>query len=405
MKQHQMVPLGTVAEFVRGITFKPDDVLDPSTIEASTPNIVDVFRTKNVQETLDLTDVWKLPKQFVRRSDQILKHGDILVSSANSWNLVGKCSWVPDLPRDSTFGGFIAALRVSKRDICPRYVYRWFNSAPIQQKMRGCARQTTNIANLDFSRALNIRLPLPPLDEQRRIVAILDQADALRLQERDALKLLEDLPQAIFDQLFGSPEKPLRPWPLEQLQSVVRQDTIITYGIVQAGEEYPGGVPYIRTGDLVDGRIKINGLRHTDPSIAAKFSRSRVEAGEIVMSIRATVGTTALVPPELDGANLTQGTARIAPGARLEREFLLHYLRSKGAQNWISRQVKGATFREITLGRLRELPVLMPPQTLQREFAAQIRCVERMRSAHEHRLTQIDALFASLQHRAFRGEL
>src|SRR5208283_2432317 len=138
-------------------------------------------------------------------------------------------------------------------------------------------------------------------------------------------------------------------WPEAALQEVVKAGTIITYGIVQAGEEFSGGVPYIRTGDIVDGEIVRDGLRHTDPTLADRFTRSRVQPGEIVMSIRATVGTTALVPLDLDGANLTQGTARIAPGEHVDGFYLLHLLRAPGTQHWISRQIKGATFREITL--------------------------------------------------------
>jgi len=200
-----------------------------------------------------------------------------------------------------------------------------------------------------------MRIPLPTLEEQRRIAEVLDRAEALRAKRRAALAQLDTLTQSIFLDLFGDPARNPNGWPVHLLQEVMRQGTIVTYGIVQAGEEYPAGVPYIRTGDIVDGEIVQPGLRHTDPAIAARFHRSRVEAGEIVISIRATVGTTAVVPPDLDGANLTQGTARIAPGSRVDRTYLLYYLRTSGTQHWISLQIKGATFREITLSRLREL--------------------------------------------------
>jgi type I restriction enzyme S subunit len=123
------------------------------------------------------------------------------------------------------------------------------------------------------------------------------------------------------------------------------------------------------------------------------------------MSIRATVGTTAFVPPELDGANLTQGTARISPGKQTDRHYLLAYLRSYYAQHWLQRQVKGATFREITLNRLREMPILLPPLDLQRAFAARVAEMEKLKAHHRAHLAKLDALFASLQHRAFKGEL
>ena len=84
--------LGDVASFVRGITFKPGDV-----VPVGSPGSVACMRTKNVQSELDLSDVWGIPESFVKRADQYLLTGDLLVSSANSWNLVGKCCRVPQL--------------------------------------------------------------------------------------------------------------------------------------------------------------------------------------------------------------------------------------------------------------------------------------------------------------------
>jgi type I restriction enzyme, S subunit len=228
----------------------------------------------------------------------------------------------------------------------------------------------------------------------------LDKADALRRKRKRALDLLDSLTQAIFLEMFGQ-----RKDPIYELKDVVKKGTIVTYGIVQAGPEYPGGVPYVRTGDLVDGSIKIDGLKRTDPAIAARFSRSRVDAGDIVMSIRATVGTAAVVPPELEGANLTQGTARIAPGDNVQLDYLLEYIRSEKIQRWIAAQVKGATFLEITLGRLRELPVTMPPVDTQYKFSG---LVKKIRCAQESSLRQAtlaNRLFSSLQSRAFSGQL
>ena len=270
--------------------------------------------------------------------------------------------------------------------------YRGFDDA-----ITGAAQPQITRQNLD-----RVKIPLPPLSEQKRIAAILDKADQLRQKRRQAITLLDSLTQSIFLEMFGDP---VISWPSFELKDVVRSGTIVTYGIVQAGDEFDGGVPYIRTGDIRDGRIESSGVRHTDPSLAAKFARSRVEAGEIVMSIRATVGTTAIVPLELDGANLTQGTARISPGEHVTREYLLYYLRSEPAQNWIQRQVKGATFREITLSRLRELTVVVPPIEMQRQFSNLAQKNQKAILDHSHSKKHIDYLFSSLQHRAFSGQL
>lgn len=203
----------------------------------------------------------------------------------------------------------------------------------------------------------NLPIPLPPLDEQRRIAAILDQADALRDKRRQALAQVEQLTQSVFLEMFGEDNR----FPRTALADLVKPETIITYGIVQAGDDYEGGVPYVRTGDIVGGRVRENGLLRTTPEIASKYSRTMLETGDTHMSVRATVGTTAMVPTALKGANLSRGIARIAPAESVDGTYLLEYIRSDSGQRWIASKRKGITFLEINIAKLREMPVPIPP--------------------------------------------
>ena len=271
-----------------------------------------------------------------------------------------------------------------------------------RSKLRGTTARRRTLPDDIF---LSLMIPVVPLPEQRRIAGILDKAGAMSAKRQAALAKLDTVTQSIFLDMFGDPESNPRGWEVIPLAGVVRPGTIVTYGIVQAGDECKDGIPYIRTGDIVNGEIVTTQLRRTAPEIAARFARSRVDVGDIVISIRATVGTTALVPPFVAGANLTQGTARIAPSKRVMGPYLLHMLRTPGIQNWIQRQVKGATFREITLTRLRELPVIVPPVAEQKAFLVRCDAVQDLKRLQRESAFQSDDLFASLQHRAFRGEL
>ncbi|UOG63697.1 DEAD/DEAH box helicase family protein [Leptospira noguchii] len=169
--------------------------------------------------------------------------------------------------------------------------------------------------------------------------------------------------------------------------------------------ECEDGVPYIKTGDIKNGKIIVSGLSRTSKEIAKSYKRSEVKSGDIIMSIRATVGAVALLPNELDGANLTQGTARISPRRSINRFFLYHFLLSDNVQVWINKQTKGATFREITLSKLRELPVLVPPISEQFLFAEFVQHVETQRVFYQNSLTELESLYSSLSQKAFRGEL
>ena len=193
----------------------------------------------------------------------------------------------------------------------------------------------------------------PPLPEQKRIAAILDKADAIRRKRQQAIQLADDFLRAVFLDMFGDPVTNPKGWETFALADVVRKDSIITYGIVQAGEHLDGGVPYIRTGDFKDGKLVRSGYACTSADIASKFKRSEVAPGDIVYCIRASVGSADVVPAFLAGANLTQGTAKISPAHDMKAEFLVELLRSAGFRSWIDKNSKGATFKEITLARLR----------------------------------------------------
>jgi len=297
--------------------------------------------------------------------------------------------------------GFKSFVPVAEK-LSSDYLYHWLkaNKAYLQSLGNGATFKEVSKAVVS-----EVKIPLPPLPEQRRIAAILDKADALRAKRREAIAKLDQLLQAVFLDMFGDPVTNPKGWPVVPLSAAVNEGTIITYGIVQAGPEVPDGIPYIRTGDIKEGKVVVQGLKRTSLAIAGKFQRSRVAVGDIVMSIRATVGTTALVPAELDGANLTQGTARIAVGQRTGRSYLLSHLRSSGTQKWIDKQVKGATFREITLARLRELPVMSPPRSMQDRFEVTAKKLTDIEAANKASAEMAEAIFGSAQQSAFDGLL
>ena len=122
-------------------------------------------------------------------------------------------------------------------------------------------------------------------------------------------------------------------WPLHPLAEACDPKRSITYGIVQAGEHIDGGVPYIRVSDMTTGHLSIRGMLRTAPEIAARYERSKVRAGDIVFAIRATVGRMCFVPQELDGANLTQGTARITHGSNALIENIFWVLSGRAASD------------------------------------------------------------------------
>lgn len=198
-------------------------------------------------------------------------------------------------------------------------------------------------------------------------------------KHNDAEKALFDALNAHLDDFFWPKIRSLLAEPGERrLGDLCRES--ISYGIVQAGEHVPNGVPYIRVSDMTTGELTTEGMLRTSPEIAARFKRSTVQSGDIVFALRGEVGLVRVVPPSLEGANLTQGTARIAPVEGVNRDYLLWALRSKRSRRQFDILAKGSTFREITLADLRK--VLILERTDEQETIATV--LNRLQKAIDH---------------------
>lgn len=178
-------------------------------------------------------------------------------------------------------------------------------------------------------------------------------------------------------------------WQLLPLSAIVEPDRPIVYGIVQAGPDCPGGVPYIRSTDV---RRAINPatLSRTSREIANRYRRSVVRPGDIVFSLRGNIGELAIVPDDLEEANLTQGTARISVNGRATREYVAFALREPSVQRRIATVGKGSTFQEISLEELRRLELSLPPLPEQRRIVDILRtwddAIEKLEALRANRL-------------------
>lgn len=166
---------------VRGITFPGGD----KSKEFEEGHIA-VLRSGNVQDVLNFNNLLFVPEKHVRNSNQYLKTGDIIVSMANSRELVGKSSIVKDLKGKYTFGGFLSVFRPFL--ISPEYFQMVFSCDFVRARFFKDAKQVTNIANLSLSIVNLIPFPLPPLAEQKRIVKkveeIMRKLDELEIKKQ-----------------------------------------------------------------------------------------------------------------------------------------------------------------------------------------------------------------------------
>jgi type I restriction enzyme, S subunit len=163
------VSLKEVAHIERGITF-------PASAKQNLPfeGGIACLRTANVQFEVDWDDLIYVSRKYVKKEEKLLRESDILISMANSYELVGKVSFVPRVKENSSFGGFIAAIRTNTA-ILPKFLFYQLRTTAVQSEMRKSSSQTVNIANLSLSRLYPISIRLAPLPVQERIVAEIEK--------------------------------------------------------------------------------------------------------------------------------------------------------------------------------------------------------------------------------------
>lgn len=305
---------------------------------------------------------------------------------------IGSLTWIegPAWPIDTAY--FVRP-RVGDLDL--RWLYWRLGVVGLSTMNKSAA-----VPGLNREDVYRLSVEVPSIDEQRRIAAILDHADALRAKRRQMLDHFRSLTQSIFEDFFAG-----RLDSKACLVDLVDQDDRINYGIVQPGEHVADGVPLIRVSNLVGGRVDRRSLKLVSKDIESTYSRSRIRGTEILVSCVGSVGTVAVVRPDDVGSNVARAVARVPVSDPVLRSYLAQYLMSRSAQTYFSGEVRTVAQPTLNVKQLAALEIPIPPEVLQRDFAALAGGVRDRCEQMEIAARAEEVLFASLQARAFRGEL
>ena len=260
----------------------------------------------------------------------------------------------------------------------------------------------TTLPIVNKGRFSEIGIPVPPLSEQRRIADILDKADAIRRKRSEALALTDELLRATFLEMFGDPVTNPRGWPIRELGDLLEFLTSGSRGWAQYYADE--GYLFIRIQNVRDDELNLEDVTYVNAPEGAESERTRVQPRDVLLSITADLGRTAVVPDLAQPAYINQHLA-ILRTKQLHPEYLSAFLSSEGGRRQLLRMNRAAVKAGLNFTDIRGVKVPVPPNGLQLRYAIakhQIRVqqarLQRARDAEE-------ILFASLQHRAFRGEL
>ena len=285
------------------------------------------------------------------------------------------------------------------------FLKHWLQSFEFRSQI---TREVTGIAQKNFgpSHLKRLKISLPPLPEQKRIAAILDAADELRTKRRESIKLLDDLIQSTFLEMFGDPVTNPKGW-----KKILIGDHIKVLGgyAFKSNDFSESGYPIIRISNLKGSSVELDNCVRIPEMKLGRGKYFQLQPGDTLIAMSgATTGKLGYVPDDLDEKwylNQRVGAFRLPKNTPLERAFVRELLRSTFYQNHVWNLAGGAAQPNISGKQLSSAEIPMPDITIQKRFANIVALIEQQKVRLQFHLNELDTLFASLQQRAFNGEL
>ena len=385
------VSLGDIADFVNGVAFKPDDW------EESGKRIL------RIQNLTDSTKPFNRTNRVVAKKYEVAP-GDLLVS----WSAtLGVFVW--EGPDTALVNQHIFRVVPDHGRIDPRYLRHMLSDALVQmeQHLHGATMKHVNRGEF-----LATTIPLPSLAEQKRIAGILDAADALRAKRREALAQLDTLLQSTFLVMFGDPVTNPMGWEVRSLGDLAVKKP--NNGVFRRNHEYSesldSGIPVVWVVELFRGnRIDVSESRRLEAT-QTEIKKYGLLPGDLLFcrsSLKLDgIAYNNVFLGEREEALFECHLIRVSPRTHVVNPMFLNLqLRSVPMRALLKSKSKTATMTTIDQKALSSVQVVVPPGDLQSRFAAIVESVEHQKARSRAHLAELDTLFASLQSRAFRGDL
>lgn len=331
------------------------------------------------------------------RQSRLLREGSIMVCCIGSLGKIGIAGRIVATNQQ------INSIEFDPQQIWPKFGY--YACQQLKPKLLTMAPATT-VPIVNKSKFEQLEIPVPSLPEQRRIAAILDQADALRTKRREALAQLDSLAQSIFIDMFGDSIQNPKGWQVATLASNSQRIQIGPFGSQLHEVDYiEGGIPLINPTHIQSGKIVPNWTLTVSEEKYVQLSQYHLAQGDLVLGRRGEMGRCAVVTDVEHGWLCGTGSLFIRLDTKvITPTYLKYVISSSPMKRHLESVAQGVTMANLNKDIVGGLKIPIPPLSVQLNFAARLEALEILNESSDGSLKELDALFASLQHRAFRGE-
>jgi len=392
--------LGEIGEIILGVTYKSHEVSEiPKT------GYIPILRTNNINYELNFDDVVYVPEKCINQK-QLIKAGDIVIAmSSGSKKIVGKAAQSSvDVP--FAFGAFCGLFRCNSH-IDTRYIGFFFKTPRYRSEISHLSRGA-NSNNLRKDNIRNITIPVPPLETQHKIVAILEKVEATQRLRAEADALTQELVQSVFLEMFGDPVTNPMGWDVVQIGDAVK---VISGHGFKLNEYSEDGIKLLQINNVTFGKIIWENIAYLPENYGNDYPNLVLKENDILIALnRPILGNKIKVGMmnKNDSPSILYqrvGKMDIIDENRLNRHYLYYFLRSKFFISELSSRLCGSDQPYINPTAMVKIRLPLPPISLQQKFAQIIKSLDSVSTDQSDVYRNIDDLFLLLQSKAFTGEL
>ena len=386
-----MAKVKDIAMQIRGVSYHPEDLHDNLDEDS-----VVLLRANNIKDgKLILDDVVYVSKSKVAEQ-QYLQTGDILIcASSGSKELVGKAAFVDSVKNPMTFGAFCKVVRPQPE--YSEYLGHYFNS-PVYRRKISALSAGANINNIKNEHIDNLDIQLVDEKERREIITILNELNMLISLRKQQLFKLDELVKARFVEMFGELHKTeYNIKTLDELCEFIKDGTHQTPTYVDATEGYK----FLSSKDVTSGYIDWNSIKYISEELHQElYKRIAPQRGDILLAKNGTTGIPAIVETdETFDIYVSLALLRLKPNNNVRYIWLA--LRMPETKAQFDNSLKGVGVPNLHLGEIKKTKIIVPPFSLQNQFAAFVERVDKQKQTVQQSLEKLELMKKALMQEYF----
>lgn len=331
----------------------------------------------------------------------VLEDGDLLMSHINSVQYLGRTVLYVKQPNETIIHGMNLLRLKARRDVInPAYARYCFYGHPFRSQVGNITKKSVNQASFAVKDLKQIKIDVPSLDEQNKIVEVLDKLQKVIEMRTNELLELDDLIKARFVELFGErlEKETIK---LSTLTDVITKGTTPTTLGFEFTEK---GINFVKIECITeDSKFIISKMLHISEECNQKLKRSILQEDDVLFSIAGAIGRTAIVTKEVLPANTNQAVAiiRLKPNCGLNVNFLNQMLQSSLIEKQVNVKKAGVAQVNLSLADIGDFNVIVPPIEEQEQFAAFVKQTDKSKAVVQKSLDETQLLFDSLMQEYF----